>query len=283
MSALFAAYGLARGNSPSPDQPRRDETSPDRGVRDTINEIDAPDLPRSACDDRLIQLLSPVRPLDWDNGLARELKDKRQRTAALLQCRGVAIAACSHCQHRGPWKSCVVFPTYKNQSMWSSACANCIFHHKGVHCSHRHAFEAQSGQPWDVKLPARGGLHCVLTREPNSAMSAGTSTKSMTIKRKEDSEETDADTQKPSKKMHHTPRPSYLKTAFDGQALPWPVRPSSWNDVAQLRLQLKDFEFFAHNTRKRIEELESQENRSPTAFWEVEAAKFFQSAREKKP
>ncbi|KAL3469352.1 hypothetical protein BJX99DRAFT_252065 [Aspergillus californicus] len=281
MEFILLSYGLSRSRTPTPDYPLRLESARNRAIQEAKGEIG--EIPQGAINEQLISLLEPLRELDRTSAIAREILTTRELSSTLLQRRGDMVNPCRQCKIRSPWKTCVVFPVYNAQSMWSHACSTCTFYHKGNECSHRQAFEDQGGRLWDLLITdtiiARGGLRSVLAEEPNSATSINTTTfnkgkinTAAPKKRKEPSKSYvdnfptgvgKTPVKDSAMPMEATPKQLCLtagrsepKFPIDGQVLPWPVPASAWNDPTQLRCMISVFKHFARIAESRVTELE---------------------------
>lgn len=129
------------------------------------------------------------------------------------------------------------------------------------------------------QIVAHGGLRNVMSKESQDpTFSIGGNSPTVTRKRKEREPSTENQTQ-----TQTTPKNSSLssvspraKSAFDGESLPWPVSPTSWNNPSKLRSIMKDLKSFAHITEVRIAKLEAERKRmSSTDYWNQEAAELF--------
>ncbi|RDW87139.1 DUF3716 domain-containing protein [Aspergillus mulundensis] len=286
MSSLFEEYGLALHQTQDNDSPRSINHSNKRAIENASKEIGKNSL--SPTQSQVASLLERVRELDWTTKIARELKTEAQRSAALLHCRGKSVEPCSHCAQGGPWSTCVVFPVYQGQSMYSYACSNCVYYHRAIKCSHRQAFEAQGGRNWDPAITesivANGGLRSVLTKDHNNIAPVMKVTSPAVPKKRKQSAECAAPSQAQTQMQANTtqiatPKKTIRlqsKSAFDGEKLPWPVSPASWNDPIKLRSAIKDLETFTQIAKKRVARLDEEcEAMSTADFWNQEAAKLF--------
>ncbi|OJJ00924.1 hypothetical protein ASPVEDRAFT_82474 [Aspergillus versicolor CBS 583.65] len=281
MASLFEFYGLTRRQCPEDNTLARRETSSKRAVEDVGKDTQIGSL--GPTQSQIVSLLETVRELDWSDLNAKELRSNTQRIAAELHRRGEAVTPCEQCTRGGAWDTCVVFPVYKGRSVSSYACSNCIHRHRGNRCSHRQAFEDQGGQPWDIKITAQvvahGGLRKVMAKESQDpTFSINGDPPIVTKKRKEREASTENQAQVPvtPKKPRLSSGSPRERSAFDGESLPWPVSPTSWNNPIKLRSIMKDLKSFAHITEVRIAKLEAERKRmSSTEYWNQEAADLF--------
>ncbi|KAI9376457.1 hypothetical protein BJX61DRAFT_538835 [Aspergillus egyptiacus] len=289
MSSLFEAYGLTKRLTPEDDLPPRLNPSREDAIEVALKEVNVTSL--GPIQSQVVSLLEPVRELDWISGNPKELKTTEARTAALLYRRGESVSPCQRCERGGPWSACVVFPVYNKQSMWLYACANCLYYHRATGCSHRHSFEEQGGQPWDTgatshteldesAIVSREGLRYVLAEEGRKPVPRPLAVAQPVIPRKNKEHPEESKEQALSQPVLKHPRLSGARrtsrSAFDGETLPWPVPPSAWKDLAQLRSIVNDWKSFIRIAEARITRLEiKQEQMSSAEFWEKEAAKLF--------
>ncbi|KAL4882405.1 hypothetical protein BJY04DRAFT_217319 [Aspergillus karnatakaensis] len=244
MSSLFEAYGLARSQSqsqsPEDEPPCLVNTSIKPPTKTSSKNSDLQSVGLGPNQTQIVNLLEPVRELEWSSGVAKEPKDAEQRSAALLYCRGEAVEPCSQCARQTPWSKCVVFPIYQNRSMYTHACSNCIFQHRGVRCDHRLAFEKQGGKVWDPKVTvdivARGGLRQVLAEEATrsaspseTAVATDTSTSPITQKRKLAPMPTESVSESPAQRQIQlslrTTTESETESSAQRQVMPSPKKP----------------------------------------------------------
>ncbi|KAL4792253.1 hypothetical protein BDV19DRAFT_392254 [Aspergillus venezuelensis] len=263
MSSLFETYGLARSQSSNgkAGAPLLLNSSQKQNL-----EVAPTDLASSnSVQSQLVAPLEPVRELDWAANASRGLKIKQQRSESILHARGEAVEPRSQCRKGGDWVSCILSPVYNGLSMYSYACSNSVYNHKGIDCTHRKAFEKKGGQIWDHLLNdgiiAKGGLRAVLAKgRKHPTTNANSQTQ----------------IQHPSKASSSCAIHPQVKSAFNREILPWPVTPASWNDRAKLEKIIEDLKRFAIMAEKRLAELEpAHDGMNLAEFWDHEAARLF--------
>lgn len=129
------------------------------------------------------------------------------------------------------------------------------------------------------QVVAHGGLRKVMAKEAQDpTFSTDGNPPIVTKKRKEReaSTENQAQASLTPKKPRLSSGSPRERSAFDGESLPWPVSPTSWNNPSKLRSIMKDLKSFAQITEVRIPKLEAERKRmSSTEYWNQEAADLF--------
>lgn len=129
------------------------------------------------------------------------------------------------------------------------------------------------------QVVAHGGLRKVMAKEsqdPTFSIDGTPPVLTKKSKEREASAENQPHAPVTPKKSRRSSDSPLARSAFDGECLPWPVSPTSWNNPNKLRSIMKDLKSFAHITEVRIAKLEAERKRmSSTDYWNQEAAELF--------